>query len=121
MAFITDEQARGMAEMVRQRAEADPAFAEDITSVNESMPFIVQMYEGTPPIRCECCGTLVTQCPEAEASAKPWTYKPAIWELEMGRKHTLRRCEWLRDNGGIEATGWKPGDPPIIPPRGIFQ
>lgn len=108
MAFITDEQARGMVEMMRQRAEADPAFAEDWKSITESMPYVVRLHEGTRPIVCECCGTMVAQCPEAEASVTPWTYKPAIWEAQTCRKHTLRRCDWLRDNGGIEATGWRP-------------
>jgi hypothetical protein len=109
MAFITDEQARGMAEMMRQRAEADLAFAEDITSVNESMHYNVRTGEGPRPIRCERCGTMVMLTPEAHY-LNPDTWKPAIWEAEaeMGRKHTLRRCEWLRDNGGIEATGWRP-------------
>jgi hypothetical protein len=108
MAFITDEMARGMAEMMRQRAAVDPAFAEDIASVNESMPYVIYMHEGTRPIRCECCGTLVTQCPEAEPCEPPGTFRPASWEAQTARKHTLRRCNWLRDNGGIEATGWTP-------------
>ena len=97
MPFITDEQARGMAEMMRQRAAVDPLFAEDIASIAESMPYVVRMHEGTPPIRCECCGTRVSMVPEAEASVTPWAFKPAIWEAETRRKHTLRRCEWTRE------------------------
>jgi len=96
--FITDEQARGMAEMMRQRAAVDPVFAEDIRSISESMPYVVHAHEGTPPIRCECCGTLVSMVPEAEVSVRPWAFKPAIWEAATGRKHTLRRCEWTRDH-----------------------
>ena len=107
MAFITNEQARGMAEMMRQRAAADPAFAEDLESIGESMPFIVYAHEGRLPIVCECCGTLVTLVPEAHHQDLD-SRKPAIWEAQTARKHTLRRCNWLRDNGGIEATGWRP-------------
>lgn len=86
-----------MAEMMRQRAAADPEFAEDIASVEESMPYLVRWHERTPPITCECCGTPVTMVPEA-GSWSPRTYKPAIWEEETARKHTLRRCEWQRAN-----------------------
>jgi len=92
-----DRLAAGMAERMRQRAAADPAFAEDITSINESLPYIVRFREGTPPIRCECCGTLVTMVPETEASVRPWAFKPAIWEAEACRKHTLRRCNRKRE------------------------
>jgi hypothetical protein len=108
MPFITDEEARGMAGQMQQRAAVDPVFAEDLASIGESMSYVVQLYEGTGrAVRCECCGTLVTRWLEAEAS-RPLSLKPAIWEAQAARKHTLRRCTWLRDNGGIEATGWKP-------------
>ena len=96
MAFITDEEARGMAEMMRQRAAIDPEFAEELESIGESMPYVIRMHEGTRPIRCECCGTRVTMCPEAVAADHPWTFRPAIWEPEAGRKHTSRRCDWKR-------------------------
>jgi len=101
MAFITDEMARGMAEQMRQRATADPLFAEDCESISESMPFVVRMAEGTRPITCECCGVLVTAVPEADTrSGRPWRWECAIWEAETARKHTLRRCNWKREHTG---------------------
>ena len=107
MPFITDEEARGMAEMMRQRPAADPAFAEDCESVSESMPYVVRYDGACRPVTCECCGTRVSDPLEAD-TREPQQWKRAIWEAQTGRKHTLRRCNWLRDNGGIEATGWKP-------------
>lgn len=97
MPFITDEQARGMARMMEQRAAVDPAFAEDCESVSESMPFLIR--DQHPPITCESCGTLVMEVAEEDTrTPPPWTPKRAIWEPATGRKHTLRRCDWLREN-----------------------
>lgn len=104
--FITGEMAAGMARMMTERAAVDPLFAEDCESVRESMPYVVQMHEGTRPIRCECCGTLVTMVPEAEPCEPPWTFRAAIWEADTARKHTLRRCTWRRDHGS-------PAPPPV--------
>jgi hypothetical protein len=99
--FITDEQARGMAEQMQQRAAVDPVFAEDCESVFESMPYVIETVKATRPIRCECCGTWVTMIPEADTRAgRPWVFTPAIWEAETLRKHTLRRCGWKRETGG---------------------
>ena len=96
MPFITDEQARGMTEQMRQRALVDPAFAEDFESLWESMPFFVECAEASRPIRCECCGTWVTLVPESRA-ADMRSWEPAVWEAETWRKHTLRRCNWKRE------------------------
>jgi hypothetical protein len=95
MPFITDEQARGMAEQMRQRASVDPLFAEECESLAESMPFLIRRDGASRPIRCECCGTYVFDPLEADVW-KPAQWKRAIWEAETGRKHTLRRCEWRR-------------------------
>jgi hypothetical protein len=111
VAFITDEQARGMAEQMRQRALIDPEFAEDCESVFESMPFQIRYDSAPRPIVCECCGTRVMLVSEAEH--RDWgSWKPAIWEAETLRKHTLPRCGWMRENGphdGIAHAG--PGEP----------
>jgi hypothetical protein len=107
MPFITDEQARGMAEQMRQHAAADPVFAEDLESIGESLSFIIRYDGAERPVVCECCGTYVFDPLEAHSS-EPRKWTRAIWEAQTGRKHTLRRCDWLRDNGGIEATGWRP-------------
>lgn len=94
--FIGDDEVRAMAEAMQCRAAADPAFAEDIRSILESKDFITRPYEMTDPIRCECCGTLVTMVPEVlvYGHEKP---KPAIWEPGQWRKHTLRRCNAVRE------------------------
>lgn len=100
MPFLVGDNVARLLRVMRHQAAIDPRFAEDIKSLAESVPYvIIHPYEGTPPIRCECCGTMVAQCPEAEVSVKPWAFKPAIWETETGRKHTLRRCDWLREGG----------------------
>lgn len=106
MPFIADEMARGMAEMMRQRAAVDPAFAEDCESIKESMPYIIRYDGACRPVTCERCGTYVADLLESRADQDRRTR--AIWEAQTARKHTLRRCNWLRDNGGIEATGWRP-------------
>jgi hypothetical protein len=101
MAFITYEMARGLAGQLRERVEADPEFAEDCRSLVESMPYVIEPATVARPIRCEMCGTPVTLVSEAEVAVKPWTYRSAIWEARNGgpwRKHTLRRCNWLRDH-----------------------
>jgi hypothetical protein len=98
MALITYEMARGLADRIRDRAEADPEFAEDCRSLVESMPYVIQPAAASP-IRCEMCGVLVGLVSEAEAAVRPWTYRPAAWEVRGGgpwRKHTLRRCNWQR-------------------------
>lgn len=102
MTFITDEMRAAFepggaaAEMLRQRAEADPEFAEDIESLLESADWFTQWGERTPSIRCECCGTWVTQVPETGPPLKYPDWKPGIWEFDTGRRHTLRRCNWQR-------------------------
>lgn len=98
--FITDAQARSMAAMMSQRAAVDPEFAEDIASINESLPYLIR-YDGVPPpVLCECCGICVFAPLEADTrNGEPRTWTRAIWEAETGRKHTLRRCEWQRDHG----------------------
>ena len=108
---ITDEMARGMAEQMRQRVAIDPAFAEDCASLSESMPYLIRHDGASRPIMCECCGTYVSDPLEADTRS-PRQWKRAIWEAETGRKLTLRRCEWMRDNGshdGIACPG--PGEP----------
>ena len=73
------------------------ALAEDCLSLNESAPYVVRYHEHGAPIRCECCGTMVAQMPEALITEeRPRRWKPGIWETEAGRRHTLRRCEWMR-------------------------
>lgn len=96
--FITDEMVRGMAEMMRLRAAADPLFAEDCDSLFESMPYLVRYDGAGRPVICECCGTYVCDLLEADTS-EPRSWTRAIWEAETGRKHTLRRCTWIRDHG----------------------
>jgi hypothetical protein len=93
---ITDEMARGMAEQMRRRAAIDPAFAEDCESLSESMPFMIRHDGASRPVMCECCGTYVSDPLEADTRS-PRQWKRAIWEAETGRKHTLRRCNWKRE------------------------
>lgn len=70
-----------------------PGLAEDCRSLLESQPYLVRFREGTPPIRCECCGALVIAVPEADTrTERPYRWECAIWE-QAGRKHTLRRCK----------------------------
>jgi hypothetical protein len=94
--FISDDAARGMAEIMQRRAGTDPAFAEDIESILESKDFIIYPAKASEPVRCECCGTLVAMMPEMSVYDRENRPKPAIWEPQAGRKHTLRRCEALR-------------------------
>jgi hypothetical protein len=76
-----------------------PAIAEDCASLVESMPYVIRYAEATAPIICECCGTRVVAVPEAVVTDVPAsrTWTRAIWETETGRKHTLRRCNWKRE------------------------
>lgn len=67
---------------------------EDLSSFAESFPYFIRMDERGEPVRCECCGTLVALTPEALGVDGPW--KPGIWEHESLRRHTMRRCEWMR-------------------------
>lgn len=85
-----------MAEMMAQRAAADPGFAEDMESLMESKDFITHPYKATRPIRCEVCGTLVTMVPEVSVYDRDRRPEPAIWEPGTWRKHTLRRCNYWR-------------------------
>ena len=77
------------------RLVASPELAEDALSLMESAPFIVRPREGTPPIRCESCGTPVSALPEKRGPDGEW--KRGIWDAEDWRKHTARRCDWLRE------------------------
>ena len=67
---------------------------EDVQSFLESFPYLIRMSKRGEPIRCECCGTLVALTPEARRAGGRWIL--AIWEFKTLRKHTLRRCEWMR-------------------------
>lgn len=83
-------------EAVWQRFHGDPAFAEEIRSLNESQDYFTYPGQATEPIPCECCGTLVTMVPEVTARGPRGHPKPAIWEPGQWRKHTLRRCNAMR-------------------------
>jgi hypothetical protein len=93
--FMSDALAAALADEMQRRAEADPAFAEEIKSVLESKDFITYSLDMTDPIRCECCGTLVAMVPEVHAREGGHP-KPAIWEPGPWRKHTPRRCDAMR-------------------------
>ena len=75
-----------------------PACAEDARSLCESAPYVVRYGEMGAPIRCECCGTLVAEVPEAAlADEPPRRWRRGIWEKDGAvRRHTMRRCEWQR-------------------------
>jgi hypothetical protein len=79
--------------------------AEDLRSFCESFHYSIRLSGRGEPIRCEVCGTLVSLTPETEdadavlGAVSRW--KPGIWEHETLRKHTMRRCEWKRANGGL--------------------
>ena len=83
---------------LRQRAESDPALAEDIRSLNESAPYVIRLGDASGPMDCERCGTPVAAVPEAlirePHGARRW--QRAIWEPEAGRRHALRRCEAMQ-------------------------
>lgn len=96
--LIGDGEVRVMAEMMRRRAAADPAFAEDIKSILESKDYFTHPRKATRPLRCECCGTLVTMVPEVPVYGHE-NPRPAIWEPGRWRKHTLRRCNAMRELG----------------------
>lgn len=86
------------------KMDADPLFAEQVTedclSVLESARFVVRWDERGAAITCEGCGTAVALVPEGECADGPdRCYGPAIWEDENCRKHTARRCDWIRNHG----------------------
>jgi hypothetical protein len=85
-------------EQMRQRAAEDPVFAEELVSWGESGGYVFQPDKMTEPIRCEMCGTMVCLIPEAEVLVTPWVFRPGIREPDSFRRHTLRRCTWLRDS-----------------------
>lgn len=94
---ISDEEALRMAgRQLRERAAADPLFAEDIKSIAESAPFMIQLGDETARIGCERCGTTVYNPLERRGLDGHWVR--AIWETDAGRKHTLRRCDWQREH-----------------------
>lgn len=80
-----------------------PKIEEDIRSLNESSPFFIMRDAEPAPITCECCGTLVVLLQESDCIKGPW--KPGIWEHVSRRKHTLRRCNWMRDSDEHTYTG----------------
>jgi hypothetical protein len=83
---------------ILELAARDPAFAEDCESVMESWPYLIRPDQGTPPITCECCGTQVTAIPESDTrTAPPYRWQNAIYETGRWRKHTPRRCGYMRD------------------------
>jgi hypothetical protein len=75
---------------------------EDVRSFAESTPYCIRLSERGEPLWCECCGTLVALTPEtADGAALLGTgarWKPAIWEYETLRKHTMRRCDAMQAN-----------------------
>jgi hypothetical protein len=74
------------------------ALAEDARSLIESAPYVVRYGDAGSPIACECCGSPVALMSERPAGETAGAWKPGIWEPELTRKHTLRRCEWKRAN-----------------------
>jgi hypothetical protein len=83
-----------------RRAQADPVFAaeleEEITSLNESAPWLTQPGEMSKPAKCEVCGTLVTVVPEVRAYTRT-DPQPGLWEPGQWRRHTPRRCRTKRE------------------------
>jgi len=80
---------------------ASDLIAEDCRSVLESAAYVIRLDGAGESIICECCGTQVALMPEspvAEHDAGVRRWRPAIWEPQSGRKHTLRRCNWLREH-----------------------
>jgi hypothetical protein len=72
--------------------------SEDVQSILESAPFAIYLDGASDPIRCEMCGTLVVAVPEREAVFPKRPTRRGIWESEMWRKHTLRRCASRREH-----------------------
>jgi hypothetical protein len=84
----------------RMPVPSEAEWREDLVSFRESAPWFVRLDERSEPITCECCGTTVAATPEAPAADGPdRRWKRGIWETGVWRKHTLRRCDWLRGNG----------------------
>jgi len=69
---------------------------EDLRSFRESFQWLIRPHDRGEPVRCERCGTLVALTPEALGFGGQWV--PGIWEHETLRRHTMRRCEWRREN-----------------------
>lgn len=83
--------------------DADPGYAEaleeDCRSLNESAPYVIRGGDATGHALCSRCGTAVARVPEGRAADGPRRqFQPAVWELVLGRKHTIRRCDWLREH-----------------------
>lgn len=94
----------GTVDELRLKMASDPAFArqitEDCASLLESARFMVRWRDGSPSITCECCGITVALADEASCYDGPGRrFRSAIWEPTNGRKHTQRRCDWIRENG----------------------
>lgn len=77
---------------------ATSELGEDFESINESAPFAIYQDGASDPIRCEMCGTLVVAVPERKCVFPKGPTRRAIWESEMWRKHTLRRCASRREH-----------------------
>jgi hypothetical protein len=94
------DQVISVSEATRTHAEyvVSDLLAEDARSVIESADYVVRYREGGPAITCECCGTPVAAMPERPSADRATAWKPGIWEPGTGRRHTLRRCEWKREN-----------------------
>lgn len=76
----------------------DEHFAEDMRSVIESARYVIRYDESGPAIICECCGSQVAEVPESRSTDSPRRWDRGIWEWPAARRHTLRRCKWLRAN-----------------------
>lgn len=87
--------AAGIAKLKLAVEAGDQEIIEDLRSLSESAPFAVRMAESRGFMMCERCGVPVVAVPEAliaePAESRKW--ERAVWECEMGRKHTIRRCE----------------------------
>jgi hypothetical protein len=89
--------ADGAAAAAVLRAMDNRVVAEDVRSLAESWPYLVRFGEAAGPEVCERCGTLIVAVPEAlAAGGPPRKWATGAWEAAAGRKHTPRRCEWLR-------------------------
>jgi hypothetical protein len=93
-AFLAD----AAADLLWHRCRTDPEFREDVLSLLESRDWITWPGGAGEAIRCESCGTMVTQVPEALAVRE--RRRPGIWEPAQWRRHTVRRCDALRDRAG---------------------
>ena len=80
----------------RLRTVRDPAFAEDIESIAESLPYVIRVTEAEAAGPCARCGASVALVPESPAGTASREWHLAVWEALTGRKHTPRRCAWQR-------------------------